>query len=364
MEYKDLKFQIKGLTDQGSFSGYAAYKNNVDSYNDVILDGAFKRTILNKKNFPILFMHDPSKPIGLSTVMKEDANGLYTEGKLDIEGNETARMVYSGLRNGYIDAMSIGYKVVQDDMDKRGRRQLKEIKLLEYSLITKGFQANELATVSGFKASQDYESLFTRIKHLEEQHYKANEGEEDPLVDMELLERIADLEEEIKSIKEQLADSPEGTRPFLMPQDPDCSTLEMKGVSGASDLPIEEGEWDGPGAKKRIFEWAGGNDFDPKKAKMAFFYVDGDPKNRGSYKLPFADVRQGKLVAIKKGISSAQGALDGARGGIQGVSDSDKASIMSKINAYKKRMGDDKPKLDEDVFSAINDFKKYLRGDK
>ena len=176
-------------------------------------------------------------------------------------------------------------------------------------------------------------------------------------------ERIDEMEEHLEEMKacgtnkpKKWADSPESTRPFFMSQDSSEDTLEKKAVSGATDLPLGDGEWDGPAAKKRIFEWAGGDDFDPNKAKRAFFYVDGDPKNKGSYKLPFADVRDGKLVAIKKGISSAQGALDGARGGIQGVSDADKAAIMAKINAYKKRMADD-----EKAYFALLDFKKYLK---
>src|SRR5690606_27251864 len=143
------------------FEGYAAYKGNTDAYNDVIEHGAFKRTIRNKKQFPILFMHDPMQPIGLSTLLKEDERGLFTRGKLDVEGNEIARRVYSGLRNGYIDSMSIGFTIPKggDEIDRTGKRKLKEIKLLEYSLITKGFAANELALVSGFKSTQDYDSL-------------------------------------------------------------------------------------------------------------------------------------------------------------------------------------------------------------
>jgi HK97 family phage prohead protease len=233
VEYKHLKFEIKALNDQGEFEGYAAVKGNVDSYGDIIDHGAFKRTIRAKRQVPILFMHDPSRPVGLSSHMSEDDKGLYTRGKLDIEGNETARLVYSGLKAGYIDGLSIGFNVVKDDMNKRGNRILKEIKLLEYSLITKGFAANDMALVSGFKSTQDYDSLLKRIKHLEEQQYKSDEGEDDPPMDMDVLKRIADLEEEVKYLKE-LAHPSEDTGPFLMPQDPDESTLEQK------EAPTEE----------------------------------------------------------------------------------------------------------------------------
>lgn len=348
MEYKHLKFEIKALNDAGEFEGYAAVKGNIDAYGDIIQNGAFKRTIRNKKSFPILFMHDPAKPVGLSTFMKEDEKGLFTRGQLDLS-TELGKMVHSGLKMGYIDSMSIGYKVIQDDMDKRGNRLLKEIKLLEYSLITKGFAANELAMVSGFKSMPDYDSLQRRIKELEEK--------ESPM-DIEIvLDRIEDLEEEIKSLKQELADSLESTRPT---QDSDDSTLEEKMVIGAADLPLasRDREWDGPKAKQRIFEWAGGVDFSPDKAKRAFFWVDGDPKNRGSYKLPFADVIDGKLMAIPRALSAVQGALDGARGGVEGISGADKGKIMQRVNAYKNRMGDDEKSI-EDII--LIEFKKFIK---
>lgn len=359
MEYKDLRFQIKSLNDVGEFEGYAAYKGNTDAYNDVIEHGAFKRTIRNKKQFPILFMHDPMQPIGLSTLLKEDERGLFTRGKLDVEGNEIARRVYSGLRNGYIDSMSIGFTIPKggDEIDRTGKRRLKEIKLLEYSLITKGFAANELALVSGFKSTHDYNSLLSRIEHLEKQK---NIEEDDPPVDMDLINRIADLEEEVKYLKELLADSSEDTRPFLMSSDSDESTLEIKSVIGSSDLPVVKGEWDASSAEKRIWEWAGD---DLSKVKRAYFWVDGDPKNKGSYKLPFADVRDGKLVAVSNALSAVKGALNGARGGVKGISDDDKKRIMSKVEAYEKRLGDEKPKMDAELLNQLQELNKFLRGE-
>lgn len=346
MEYKHLKFEIKALNDAGEFEGYAAVKGNIDAYGDIIQNGAFKRTIRNKKSFPILFMHDPAKPVGLSTFMKEDEKGLFTRGQLDLS-TEMGKMVHSGLKMGYIDSMSIGYKVIQDDMDKRGNRLLKEIKLLEYSLITKGFAANDMALVSGFKSTHEYDSINRRLKQLEEKG-------DSPMELDQLLDRIEELEEEVKSLKDLLADSLESTRPT---QDSDDSTLEEKMVIGAADLPLasRDREWDGPKAKQRIFEWAGGVDFDPAKAKRGFFWVEGDPKNRGSYKLPFADVIDGKLVAVPRALSAVQGALDGARGGVEGISGADKGKIMQRVNAYKNRMGD---KAIEDF---ILEFKKYIK---
>lgn len=355
MEFKDLRFQIKALNDAGEFEGYAAYKGNVDSYGEIIDNGAFKRTIRNKKQFPILFMHDPTQPIGLSFFMREDERGLFTKGKLDIEGNDIARRVYSGLKNGYIDSMSIGFQVVKDDMNKKGNRILKEIKLLEYSLITKGFAANELAMVSGFKSTHE---LDRRVQLLEDKLQKSYEEEDSEVNINPILERIEELEEQNESLQQELkhlADSLKSTRPFLMPQDSDESTLELKSVIGSSDLPVasREREWDGSEAEKRIWAWA---DNDPAKVRRAYFWVDGDPENKSSYKLPFADVIDGKLMAVPRALSAVDGSLDGARGGVKGIPDADKKRIKAKVNAYKQRMGED-----EKASAILSEFKKFIK---
>lgn len=229
-----MKLQIKGLTELGELEGYAAYKGNVDSYGDIIENGSMKRTIRNNKNFPLLFGHDVNQPIGLTTFLREDENGLYMKAQLDLE-NDIARRVYSGVKNGYITGLSIGYQVIKDDVNKKGNRLLKEIKLFEISLVTKGFAANPLANVSGFK-SIDFED---RIKRLEDRFIKSEEERDEEEVNINpILERIEELEQQNRDLQnevKQLADSLESTRPFLMPQDPDESTLENKSVTDSDE---------------------------------------------------------------------------------------------------------------------------------
>ena len=137
----------------------------------------------------------------------------------------------------------------------------------------------------------------------------------------------------------------------------DTLLMEEKSVCGATDLPIasRDHSWDGPAAKKRIFMLAGGDNFDPKIAKKAFFYFD--PANdtlKTSYKLPFADVINGKLTVIPKALSTVKGALDGARGTGVDIPMTDKEKIRSKISAYEKRMEKDKSSLNfDDLLKVI-----------
>jgi HK97 family phage prohead protease len=113
-----------------------------------------------------------------------------------------------------------------------------------------------------------------------------------------------------------------------------------RSASGASDLDIASRDtaWDAAAADKRVQEWAGGDKMDWDKYSQAFFYVDETKKNLlGSYKLQFADVIDGSLVAVPKGIFAVAGVLNGARGGVN-IPDSDAAEIKDKVAAYYARM--------------------------
>ncbi len=76
-------------------------------------------------------------------------------------------------------------------------------------------------------------------------------------------------------------------------------------------LPIDDSDtWDGPEAEKSAFEWAGGDDFDPAKARKAFLAYDASkPKLKGSYKLPIAHVVGGRLKVPKGAIRAAASRL-------------------------------------------------------
>lgn len=83
-------------------------------------------------------------------------------------------------------------------------------------------------------------------------------------------------------------------------------------VSGAVQLPVasREHEWDGDAARRRVFDT-----YDTAEERgRAFLWVDGPPDQVGSYGLGFADVVDGELTIIPRGVSAARGALSGARG--------------------------------------------------
>lgn len=120
-------------------------------------------------------------------------------------------------------------------------------------------------------------------------------------------------------------------------------------VGAARELPIvDRPSWDGTQAKRNIFSFA---DFDtdnpkPAKAKRAFLIFDSEnPDLKGSYKLPFADVVDGKLVAIAPGLRAAASRLPQTD-----VPDAVKNRARRVLDSYFERMDEssDKNMSDED----------------
>lgn len=153
-QLRALKLDVKSVTEAGEFEGYASTRDR-DQGGDIMAEGAFKRTIdLNGGVFPILWFHDPAQPVGLGTV-KEDGHGLFTKGRLNLE-KQIGRDTHSDMKFGVVDRMSIGFLTVQSEYDQeREARVISEVRLLEYSLITKNFAMNEQALITNVKSLSD-----------------------------------------------------------------------------------------------------------------------------------------------------------------------------------------------------------------
>ena len=164
-EFKtQLTCQIKAedVDNKGTFKGYAAWFGNLDSWDDVIVPGAFKKTLRqDRKDVKILYQHDSWTPIGLPISMEEDDKGLLTEGELHLD-YEPANQAHILLKGGLIDKLSIGFSAdpkKQKFVEEDGKRirYLQEIKLWEYSLVT--FAANPKAKILSVKAARDPRQL-------------------------------------------------------------------------------------------------------------------------------------------------------------------------------------------------------------
>lgn len=113
-------------------------------------------------------------------------------------------------------------------------------------------------------------------------------------------------------------------------------------VCGRDDLPLapRDWPWDADAARKRMREWASDDDGNlvPEKFQQGhFWYDDEKPENVTSYKLPFADVIDGELQAVPRGIFAVAAVLMGARGGID-IPEEEKEKIKQKVSKYYEKM--------------------------
>jgi len=139
MEQKRIPLQIKAL-DERQFEGYGSIFGNVDLGGDVIIRGAFQKSLKRHKQegaLPQMFWaHDPSQVPGMWVDMAEDAKGLYVKGTLaDTQlGNE----VHTLLGMKAVRGLSIGFSMTHDSVeyDDDGTRIIKEVDLWEVSVVS------------------------------------------------------------------------------------------------------------------------------------------------------------------------------------------------------------------------------------
>lgn len=116
-------------------------------------------------------------------------------------------------------------------------------------------------------------------------------------------------------------------------------------VTAFHDLPLadRDREWDGAAAEKRVRKWADATDEPNAKYRNAHVWYDQDNKaNFTAYKLLIADVIDGELRAVPRGVMAAGAVLQGSRGGID-LPEKDIDRVKSHLAKYYAKMGDVAP---------------------
>ena len=151
VDYKAIPLEIVDLKagqDGWSFSAYSSTFNDRDHGGDVILPGAFDRTLKSRKFRPLLWQHDMREPIGIEKSLVPDKKGLL--GAWEIIDTQRGQDAYKLLKRGAIRSMSIGYVPEAFEFDDEGQtRVLKDIELLENSVVS--IPMNDHATVQSVK---------------------------------------------------------------------------------------------------------------------------------------------------------------------------------------------------------------------
>ena len=152
----DIPLKLKSVSDSGEFEGYGSVFGVKDSYDDVVVNGAFSKSLQawrEKGKFPaMLWQHQMDEPIGIYTEMKEDDVGLYVKGRLLIDDDPLAKRAHAHMKAGSLTGLSIGYILKEWEYDKnKDVFLLKEIDLWEVSPVT--FPSNDEARINDVKSA-------------------------------------------------------------------------------------------------------------------------------------------------------------------------------------------------------------------
>jgi len=133
---KSLKLRLKELDESGKFIGLSSVYGNRDYGGDVMVKGAFTKTLKDSGGkFPLLYGHKIN--VGVSYCEDTD-EGLQTTGFLNLE-KQVGKDLLSDMRfykeHGLEFGMSIGYLPVSGKVEQKADgRYLKEVQLFENTL--------------------------------------------------------------------------------------------------------------------------------------------------------------------------------------------------------------------------------------
>lgn len=157
--------RVKAIADAdepGTFEALVAVFNNIDSYGDKVLPGAFTET-LQKGLPPIVYSHQwGTVPIGVTLEGKETNEGLVIKGRLLVaegEDHPEARKVYAAMKaiggDGQppLREFSFAYDIIEGGWEVEDGEEffaLKQVELIEVGPCLKG--VNDQTRLIGVKS--------------------------------------------------------------------------------------------------------------------------------------------------------------------------------------------------------------------
>jgi HK97 family phage prohead protease len=175
--------------DAGEVEGLASVFGNVDLVGDVVLPGAFKQTIARWKGggqpMPLIADHSLTTDglIGSIRDLAERKAGLWF--RAGFSRSEKAQRIRQDILDGHLRGTSFTYEALRH---RPGRQEGKAVRFLEelrlFEITINPFPINELAGVTGAKASTTPWGNFTEADYTPEQWRRAclidtGEGEAD-----------------------------------------------------------------------------------------------------------------------------------------------------------------------------------------
>lgn len=385
MERKTFPFFATKIdVDQGLVTHVVAVMGNVDYGNDVIHPGAFTKTIAERGGkVRVLDNHNRDsimsvvgKPVRLWEVSRgglplevlehfpEATGGLMAETQFLMETPE-GKGTFVRIKEGAVDEYSIGYDALDADYSTRSVdgenvdvRNLRTMRLWEYGPVIWGMNPATATLAAKGDGPNDGGKMETKPEPEVTENtirirvHDPGDFEEDSFSTITIGSEDDGIQAVVGTLKDgkgrrvqaYIFDKEKWTvaraQKWVDDHKGDEPELEDKGVTGAINLPLAERgrPWDAGAAEQRVRSWAGAEDKPNAKYRRAFFWYDADkPENFTSYKLQFADVIDGKLTAVPRGIFAVANVLQGARGGVD-ISEADQNEAKDRVSRYYAKM--------------------------
>jgi HK97 family phage prohead protease len=137
----------------GELEGYASVFGNVDLDNDVVLPGAFKKTLADwsksRQPLPLIADHKLSTDGVIGSVRHAEEDGVGLRVRAGFARTQKAQDIRANMIDGHLKGMSFTYEAVRSFMGQVGgksARFLQELRLFEVTVSP--FPINQLATAS------------------------------------------------------------------------------------------------------------------------------------------------------------------------------------------------------------------------
>jgi len=325
MEYKAFPFEsVKSEIDleKRTIALHSSVTMNVDLGDDIILPGAFEKTLREKREdskgtwrIPLLWQHDSDVPIGKPLELYEDNTGLYSVDEIPDTGPGcpgTRALILA--KSGVVWGCSIGYSPHGAVFNEEtGIRTIPEIELFERSIVT--FPMNESARILGVGDSKR-RCLQLLTPELQSKIGRVLRGSS-----------LSKLEEAIGLLLAILETASVETE--------DSSEKQIKAVVPFESYSLDEtGDWDGPS------EIAAASVEDLRV--MSTWYDSENPDIKAAYKLPHH--RADGYATVWSGVYSAMGALLGARGGVD-IPESDRQGVYTHLYRHYEEFEKEVPEF-------------------
>jgi hypothetical protein len=276
-------------------------------------------TLDNYRMNPVFLWAHGSREPPIGKVIEVEDNKGYLDGSVEYAERDVypfADTIFQLVRGGYINAVSTSWDPIDwkftTDRARPGGIDFKLVDLLELSQVPVPALPVAVATARG--NGIDVAPLREWAEKL------LDEG------GMILVPRA-----ELENLRRAAGG---GTMTHSVP-----SAVDWK-VGASRNLPIDEDSaWDAAAAEQTIFAHCGfdGDKPDTALARKAFLLYDAtNPKLRSSYKLPFAKIADGRLIAVAAGIRAA--ALLDADGKARAVIDHYEGKMSKSEKARAERL--------------------------